>query len=39
MKVSLCLEMAFRNLPFEAKLIKAGQLGLKFVEICLVVDG
>ncbi len=39
MKVSLCLDMALTSLPFEAKMLKAGQLGLKYVEVCLVVDG
>ncbi len=39
MKVSLCLDMALTSLPVEAKMLKAGQLGLKYVEICLVVGG
>jgi hydroxypyruvate isomerase len=39
MKLSLCLEMALTKMPFEAKMMKAGELGLKYVEICWVVDG
>ena len=39
MKVSLCLDMALTSLPFEARIMKAGELGLKYVEICLVVGG
>ena len=39
MKVSLCLDMALTNLSFEEKILKAGDLGLKYVEICLVVGG
>jgi hydroxypyruvate isomerase len=39
MKVSLCLDMAMTSLPLEARIMKAGELGLKYVEICLVVGG
>lgn len=39
MKISLCLDMALLSLSLEERILKAGELGLKFVEICLVVNG
>ncbi len=36
MKLGLCLEMVFTNLPFEKRVEKAAKLGFKFVEMWLV---
>ena len=38
MKLGLCLEMVFTQLPFETRLQKAAQLGFKYVEMWFV-DG
>jgi len=38
MRIGLCLEMALLHLPFEARVKKAGELGLKYVEMWWV-DG
>ncbi len=36
MKLGLCLEMVFTNLPFEKRVEKAAKLGFKFVEMWFV---